>query len=158
MKIKFLLITFITGTALFSAPAFAQKVAAGNSYSISLCGDSTAMAWGDNFGGSLGNGSFTPSNVPVKVSLLTGIVAISARELHSVAVQQNGIVWNWGDTVLFAPVASQVSGITSPTAISAGGSHFLALKNDSTVWAWDRNPDGQLGTNSFNDSYTTAVQ
>src|SRR5438874_2061222 len=125
-------------TFLFT-PSSAQKIAAGADFSFTLCGDSTAQAWGDNSSETLGDGSFSPSSIPVQVSTLTGVTAIASREFHTVAVLSNGEVWNWGDTVLFSPTPTKVIGITSPVTVAAGGSHFLAIKSDSTVWAWDRN-------------------
>jgi alpha-tubulin suppressor-like RCC1 family protein len=45
----------------------------------------TAMAWGDNIYGELGNGTTTTSDVPVAVSGLTGVKGVSAGKWQSAA-------------------------------------------------------------------------
>ena len=65
----------------------AQIVAAGGSRSLVVCTDGSAMAWGRDDHGQLGNGINTPSiNVPVPVSSLTGVTAITGGGSHSLAL------------------------------------------------------------------------
>lgn len=58
--------------------------------------DGTVWAWGLNDFGQLGNGSYRNSTVPVRVSNLTGIVAISANYDFNLALKKDGTVWYWG--------------------------------------------------------------
>ena len=118
-----------------------------------LKSDGTVWAWGNNVAGELGSGSsMSSSPVPVQVSGLTGVVAISGNY----ALKSDGTVWAWGVNVWgelgngsSAPSSNtpvQVQGLTGVTAI-AGGSGFngYALKSDGTVWSWGYNLSGMLG-------------
>ncbi len=141
--------------------SFAQTISGGGYHSLALCSDSTVRAWGDNGIGQLGNGTFTTSNVPVQVSVLSGITAIAAGAGHSLALKNDGTVRAWGSnsfgqlgngTNTDSNVPVQVSAISGITAITGGGWHSLALKNDGTVWAWGFNLDGELGNGANTNS------
>ncbi len=106
------------------------------------------------------------SDVPVQVAGLTGVTAISAGSLHSLALDSDQTARAWGrnnngqlgDNTFsnrYTPVT--VDNLTGVTKISAGGSHSLALKLDETAWAWGSNSAGELG-NSTNDLALTPVQ
>ena len=122
---------------------------------MALCSDNTVRAWGDNTWGQLGNGNNTSSNVPVQVSNLTGVVALSSGDVHSLALKNDGTVWAWGDNLIYnqlgngnntnSNVPVQVSNLIGVVAIAGGGDHSLALKNDGTVWVWGNNGVGQYG-------------
>src|SRR5690242_7425443 len=93
--ILFLSVVVLLQTANWVLPAIscAQKIAGSNLHSLAVCSDSTAWAWGYNFYGQLGNGTSGPgtdSNVPVQVSLLTGITAIAGGWFHSLALKNDG--------------------------------------------------------------------
>lgn len=111
-------------------------------------------AWGSNRYGQLGNGYILQSITPVSVSGLTGVVAISAGALHSLAVMSDGTVRSWGrnnsgqlgnGTAADASTPTRVSGLSGVVAVAAGLGHSLALENDGSVWAWGDNSLGQLG-------------
>ena len=113
-----------------------------------------AAAWGYNSSGQLGNGTTLSSDVPVPVSGLSGVSAISAGGEHSLALLSNGTVMAWGNnrkgqlgngTTVNSDVPVAVKGLTGVIAISAGGHHSLALLSNGTVRAWGANEGGQLG-------------
>ena len=54
------------------------SLAAGDTHVLALKSDGTVWAWGTNFNGELGNGTNIDSPTPVKVSGLTGVIAIAA--------------------------------------------------------------------------------
>ncbi|HTQ68510.1 MAG TPA: kelch repeat-containing protein [Solirubrobacteraceae bacterium] len=119
-----------------------------------------AYAWGDNGEGQLGDGNNSDSNVPVTVSGLSGVVAISAGAYHSLALMGDGTVKAWGYNYLgqlgdgnneASDVPVTVSGLSGVVAISAGDYHSLALMGDGTVKAWGDNYAGQLGDGNNED-------
>lgn len=74
------------------------------------------------------------------------VTAIAATNSTSMALMDDGSVWQWGYTArgdVEAPL--HVEGISDIKAIAAGYGHSLALKSDGTVWAWGSNVRGQLG-------------
>jgi alpha-tubulin suppressor-like RCC1 family protein len=74
------------------------SVSAGYAHSLAVLSDGTVWAWGSGYDGQLGNGSMNEndSRSPVKVSGLTGVVAMSASRLHSLALRSDETVWAWG--------------------------------------------------------------
>ena len=123
-----------------------------------------ALSWGDNFSGTLGNGTKTNSFVPIEVStsgLLRGqtVIQVAAGDSHSVALTSTGLLYAWGTslqnqlgdtsvTESSVPVLISVSDALAQKTIiqiAAGSGHTLALTSDGTVWAWGYNAYGTLG-------------
>src|SRR5215472_12236013 len=74
-----------------------KAISAGGFHSLALLGNGTVMAWGDDQVGQLGNGVIeTDSTVPVPVTGLTGVTALSAGLAHSLALLSGGTVMAWG--------------------------------------------------------------
>ena len=129
----------------------------------------TALAWGYNGYGELGDGSRTQiSYTPVAVDLPAGtqVAAVAAGDFHSLAVTSDGGVLAWGanndgqlgdgssTTFSTTPVAVDLPAATRVTAVAAGFNQSLALTSDGSVLAWGLNNDGQLGDGSTTDSST----
>ncbi len=76
------------------------------------------------------------------VSSLSNVTAIAANGSRSVALRQDGTVWEWGGG---NSTPAMNAGVSNVTAIAAGRGFTLALKDDGTVWAWGDNGFGQLG-------------
>jgi len=149
-------------------------ISGGVHHTLALKSDGTVFAWGRNDRGQLGNGNTTNQTYPVRVkdvdtvSNLSGVIAISAGDMFSLALKSDGSVWAWGwnnygqlgdGTTAEKHVPVQVLGaaggyLENIVAISTGYYYFsMALKSDGTVWAWGRNDNGQLGDGST--SYRT---
>ena len=68
----------------------------GGGATYALMGDGTVEAWGQNYYGQLGNGSTTNSNVPVRVTGLTGVQSIATNGSTTYALMGDGTVEAWG--------------------------------------------------------------
>jgi len=92
--------------------------------------------------------------VPVPVKGLSGVTAIAAGSLFSLALMSNGTVVAWGDnregqlgdgTLRNSTVPVPVTGLSGVTSIAAGALHSLAVLGNGTAMAWGDNESGQLG-------------
>ncbi len=136
-------------------------IAAGPATSFAVQADGSLWAWGDNILGDLGiPGSAFSTDVPVRVSGLTGVVAVAVCPAHALALLQDGTVWGWGwnpDGAIgdgtreprLTPVMAQ--GIAGVSAIACGTAHSLAVTSDGGVWSWGANDQGQLGDGTTTD-------
>jgi alpha-tubulin suppressor-like RCC1 family protein len=127
-----------------------------------------------SIGGRLGDGTYTDRSTPVFVlagkqnpndpnSHLKHIVAIAAGEGHSLALDNNGNVYAWGDNqfgqlgngtndpcttpvrVLKGQQDTSISGyLENIVAISAGHWHCIAVDADGTIWTWGKGAGGRL--------------
>ena len=135
-------------------------VAAGDSHTVAIKGDGTAVNWGSNANGQLGNGTTTSSTVPVTVNSNLFANTAATRALfasggyHALVVQPDGTLMAWGDnscgqlgdgTTTSQANAETIPGLGSVSSVATGIYHSLALKSDGTVRAWGYNLAGQLG-------------
>ncbi len=156
-------------------------IAAGGSHTMALTENGDLWSWGRDDYGQLGNGdtddSFTMeknrqgvdqkiyfSHTPAQIDL-SGVIAISVGDEHSVALMNNGTVMAWGRNdhgelgnggVVKQSTPQNVMGLSgkSVTAVSAGHHHTLALDSYGKVWSWGKNQDGQLGYGTSPASYS----
>ncbi len=104
--------------------------AAGNNHSVVLLNDGTVWTFGDNTLGQLGDDSNSLSrSLPLSVPSLRNIVSIASGANFTLALQNNGTVWAWGDntngqlgdgTLASRRQPVQVTGLSGVTAVSAG--------------------------------------
>jgi hypothetical protein len=71
-------------------------IAAGDGHTVVLKRDGTVWAWGRNWSGQLGDGTYTNRATPVAVSGLTEVIAIAAGMEYTVALKSDGTAWAWG--------------------------------------------------------------
>nr|WP_232345925.1 InlB B-repeat-containing protein [Bifidobacterium sp. W8120] len=155
-------------------------------FSLAVGSDGNAYAWGLNNYGQLGDGTRTNRTTPVIVKKPDRTtypdlpddftyVQVSAGGRHSLALGSDGYVYAWGDnsngrlgnnttSPSYAPVRVHDPG--SPTdaskglqaiQVSAGSNHSLAVGSDGYAYAWGLNNYGQLGNNSYKDSYAPVL-
>jgi uncharacterized delta-60 repeat protein len=155
-----------TGSALVGKQVIGMS--AGLNFSLALCSDGTIAAWGANAAGRLGIGTASTTEGDPKATLVasllgTGqtITAITAGDMHGLALRSDGSVISWGEGAsgklgigstansLTPQLVSTTSTSTlngkTVTSIGAGEGHSLALCSDGTLHSWGLNSSGQLG-------------
>ncbi|HUB10076.1 MAG TPA: RCC1 repeat-containing protein [Myxococcales bacterium] len=138
------------------APAVA--IAAGSAHSCALTTAGTVYCWGKNDHDQLGNPQVTntQSKVPVQVTGLGGVVALTAQTNHSCALTASGQVWCWGDNA-YGQLGSGATGAESATptavpnlpdgvvAITTGQYHACVQTDAGVVACWGYGGYGELG-------------
>ncbi|MBA2543652.1 MAG: hypothetical protein H0V17_28680 [Deltaproteobacteria bacterium] len=135
----------------------AVQVVGGVSHSCVRLADQTAMCWGGNDEGQLGDGTTTNTTVrtPTLVAL-TGIEALSAGVDHTCALA-GGQVSCWGENYTARPAVVALPG--PATLIASGSYHDCAVLTDGSTWCWHWQAFGQLGNGTIDDQFATvAVQ
>ena len=131
-----------------------QKVSAGGSHSVALKHDGTVWSWGDNSSGQLGSGEGSGSfSAPRQATGLSGVTAIDAGIVHSLALKSNGTVWAWGNNVDGELGNGSTTNSNIPVAVavpnaigvSAGANTSAVLLADGTIRMFGKNHNGQLG-------------
>jgi alpha-tubulin suppressor-like RCC1 family protein len=126
-------------------------ISAGGIHSLALLNNGEVKAWGfGEYTGSLGDGAFNDSNVPVSVKglkegNLTEVTAVAGGLTHSLALLRNGTVVAWGanekgelgnGTITNSDVPVEVKGLSEVAAIAAGVEDSIALLRNGAVMAW----------------------
>ena len=101
-------------------------------------------------------------SIPVTYTYDRDGIFLSAGEMHSAYLDDEGKIWVWGDNT-FNQVSSAekmlynaptvITADTKFTAVSAGGYHTLALDENGNVWSWGDNSFGQLGRSSEENTF-----
>ena len=161
-----------TGTS--NAGPAATSVAVGSGHTCVALSGGTVWCWGYNVDGELGNGNNTNSDVPVSVSSVTNVMAVTVGGVyesvnlspdfpvaHSCAVLSGGTIQCWGcndqgqlgnNTTTNSSAPVTVVDITNAVAVTAGGLHSCAMLSGGTIQCWGCNDQGQLGNNTTTDS------
>jgi len=143
----------------------ATAIAAGGNTTCAVLHTGEVYCWGWNADGDLGNGTNTPSAVPVLVRGISTATGITVGHAHACALLSGGTVNCWGNNLggelgdgtntgpdedgygSYTPVT--VLGITTATEVSAGYEHTCALLSDGRVTCWGVDSNGQLGDGSY---------
>lgn len=122
-----------------------MEIAAGDNHTLALKQDGTTIwAWGSNAYGQLGDGGREDKLYPIQVQGINGVTSIAAGDNHTIALKNDGTVWEWGrnasgiGTSRSTPV--QIKGASNMVSIGGGGgadSFTLTVRQDGTVWSWN---------------------
>ncbi|WP_195760232.1 InlB B-repeat-containing protein [Bifidobacterium asteroides] len=151
----------------------ARMISSGEVHALAIGQDGTAWAWGMNADGQIGDGTLTDRSTPTQVknpadpSQGFKAAQIIAGATSSLAVDQSGTAWGWGENTFDQLGSNQgtsellVPSQVSPPAgqgnagegfavarISAGSACSLAIGQDGKSYSWGYNYRGQLGTGS----------
>lgn len=145
-----------------------RSVSAGSEHSCGVATAGAAYCWGFNDHGQLGNGTNTDTNVPVAVSVSSGLEfqSVSAGGGHSCGVTRTGEAYCWGRNIVGqlgdgtntdsnVPVA--VSGEHAFQSVSAGQgsprSHSCGVTRVvGDAYCWGDNFFGALGDGTTTNS------
>ena len=152
-----------------------STIKAGGWYSLALKADCTLWAWGGNWYGQLGDGTYETRISPVQIGVDSDWSIVNAGMVHNFSIKTDNTLWAWGyndigqlglgystDISFGVSTPTQV-GIDSDWALVAAGKgldnriwwqHSIGLKTDSTLWTWGYNGFGQLGIGDFNNRMT----
>ena len=149
------------------------QISAGIIHTVALDEEGRVYIWGNNEYGQLGDGTTTNSVLPICISdkenELKGkrIVDISAGEVHTVAIDEEGKVYTWGYNEFGQLGDGTTTNSTLPICISekgnelkgkrivdisAGGGHTVAIDEEGKIYAWGNNEVGQLGDGTTTNS------
>ncbi len=152
-------------------------VSAGSGHFLALDPTGVVWGWGWNDNGQVLSGGtscyygFNAICSPIQITGLAGITRIAAGFFHSMALDDQGTVWTWGDNTYgqlgrgqgqastpsqvkyYDAQSSQYEVLENVVSIVSGLYHCLALKEDGTLWAWGDNSSGQLGDGTYTNSY-----
>ncbi|MEV4259647.1 hypothetical protein AB0J52_41355, partial [Spirillospora sp. NPDC049652] len=120
-----------------------------------------ALGTGSNESGSLGDGTTTERDAPVRTRLPSGVALTqeSGGDSHTLGLASDGRVLAWGRNASgqlgdgstarrATPVFVHLPHGLTVTQVAAGFDHSLAVTSDGRVLAWGRNVNGQLGDGS----------
>jgi len=142
------------------------RISAGDNFAVALRSDGVLWAWGGNNAAQLGNGTMSTSVpfsnhdalLPIAVAPAVGAAAgtywsaISAGNLHALALRSDGSLWGWGangfgqlgigPTLIYAttpqlipsPVGAAAG--TTWTHCAAGSILSFGIRSDGTLWSW----------------------
>jgi alpha-tubulin suppressor-like RCC1 family protein len=134
------------------------KIAAGSTHTLAIHKDGSLWAWGRNYIGQLGLGTFDydPHYRPTRVGVANDWVAVAAGIDFSLGVKADGTLWAWGrnDNGQLGLGTADSDPHPTPTRVGndsdwytayAGYAHSQGLKNNGDIYAWGFNGFGQLG-------------
>ncbi|GAA1316034.1 hypothetical protein GCM10020360_00440 [Nonlabens tegetincola] len=139
------------------------EVSGGGRFSLALAEDGSAYAWGAGFNGQLGLDSRDDALVPTRVHMPAGVTfaALSAGQLHSLAITPDGTGYSWGTNAggrlgigdanenvfnSFVPIKMLMPAGVTFAEIHGSFVHSAALGTNGIVYTWGESTTGQLGS------------
>jgi alpha-tubulin suppressor-like RCC1 family protein len=139
-----------------------KSISKGYFSSCLLRDDDTAMCYGDNWAGQLGDGTTTSSgNTPVTVSGGHRWKKITPASSATCGVRiTDNTLWCWGNNSNGAYGNNTTTSSLTPVQIGSdqwldvagNDASMCGVKIDGSLWCWGENGNYQLGTNNTTDS------
>ena len=126
------------------------SVASGASHTCGLTLDRTALCWGNNSFGQLGDGGTTARLAPTLVGGGITFQSIAVGDPWSCGLSTSGKAYCWGGVEGFGITTSPHLYADAPTftSMTVGSLHACALSGDGQAFCWGNNQFGQLGDSS----------
>jgi alpha-tubulin suppressor-like RCC1 family protein len=141
----------------------------------SCAGDATVLyCWGNNIAGQVGDGTFQNRALPTALqqSDIGPIRTLSLGDLHSCAINEEGLLWCWGRTSLMTidadtsqtssyyssllePGNASVASVPLPSKakyLACGDKNTCVVSINGSLLCWGANSNGQLGDGTTRDS------
>lgn len=161
----------IFGAGQHSGPFIA--VAMGSEHACAIRTDSTAVCWGKNDYGQLGDGTTTTRTAPVPVGGGYRFAALAGGNAFTCGITTTGAVVCWGGNdrgqlgatagdvcqsvscrLVPGPVADPPGATLNAQRVVLGTAHACVLNADQRVYCWGWNVAGQLGDGTTVDRST----
>jgi alpha-tubulin suppressor-like RCC1 family protein len=133
----------------------AVAVYGGAAHSVIRLSNGTLKATGQNGDGQLGDGTTASQRLTaVAVVGLTNIEAVAVGSFHNLALDDDGVIWVWGDGSKGAIGTGNQTDVNTPAALSAptnveyigvSWEHSVAIDANGVVSTWGANGAGELG-------------
>ncbi|MEZ4256544.1 MAG: hypothetical protein R3A78_12680 [Polyangiales bacterium] len=155
-----------------------QTLSLGSGHGCTLAADARVWCWGLNSVGQLGRGTAPPmetdSREPVPEPMVIDgpwRVVDAGGEVHSCAIDAEGVLWCFGGNV--AGQLGRGNGSPSPAVepvpcddpacpsawdkLAVGYFHNCAIGTDESLWCWGGNTNGQVGDGTMGGERTDIV-
>lgn len=152
-----------------SMPNYGEE---GSQHTLALDENGNIWAWGNNKRGQLGTGTKEDMYyVPTQITGINGnnmvYTNISAGVNFSVAIDENGDIWTWGNNFEKQLGLGELSEIEyemlTPTKITTGTKYVqvatygrlgaIAIDEQGNLWGWGTNALGILGDGSYDSEF-----
>lgn len=139
----------------WAMPAFAAnnengQIACGSDFCLVVKDDGSLWAWGQNYLGQLGDGTYINKEKPVKI--MDDVEKAFAGSFHAMALKKDGSLWAWGLNESGQLGDGTYTNRNKPIKVmeqvqyATGGFHIsAAVKRDGSLWAWGENMCGTFG-------------
>ncbi len=163
----------VTRAAFYAAfslllAVWGHSAAAATGHGLAVLPNGALAGWGANEFGQVQSGLATMVATPLRLAAPgVKLVTVVAGSRHSLALDEAGKVWAWGDNSSGQLGLGHTRPVSSPTlvaklpakarSLAAGAQHSAALLADGTVWVWGANNRGQLGSGAT-DAFAVVPQ
>ena len=142
----------ITGNYVFSEMSYG-----GSDYACGILTNGSALCWGRNVYGGLGDNSTTQRNLPTPVNGSYNFSKIFIGEFHTCGILTNGSALCWGNGGSGQLGNNRSSNVNVPVAVNGsynfsymglGSAHTCGILTNGSALCWGFNDYGELGINS----------